>query len=331
MQTNHNILFNDSRQIPLEDNSVDLIVTSPPYPMIEMWDELFVSLNSSISIESDDAFELMHQELDKVWKECLRVLKPGSFICINIGDATRTLSQFRLYNNHSRITSAMLKLGFTNLPNVIWRHPTNSPNKFMGSGMLPCGAYVTLEHEYILIFRKDGKRDIDKAVRRQSAYFFEERNKWFSDNWNVTAARQVMTGSRTRNASFPIEIPYRLINMYSVYGDAVMDPFGGLFTTSMAAMLSGRNSVSLEIDESLWPVIKQRVDDFNYTDFSKKRYQNHIWYVEEKTKEGKTPKYFNSILNCAVTTRMETDMVLYEIDKIENSGYNYCCNYKTLF
>ena len=329
-QTNHKLLFADSRQIPLEDKSVDLVITSPPYPMIEMWDNLFMNMNDSISIDQDDAFELMHKELDKVWKECYRVLRPGSFICINIGDATRTTNQFRLYSNHSRITTALLNTGFINLPNIIWKHQTNSPNKFMGSGMLPCGAYVTLEHEYILIFRKPGKRITDKDIRRESAYFFEERNKWFSDIWDIKPVRQTMNSSRLRNASYPIELPFRIINMYSVYGDVVLDPFCGLFTTNMAAMLSGRNSISLEIDESLWPVIRQRMIDFDYKDFSKKRYQNHITFVDEKIRQGKTPKHFNSILNCAVTTKHETDIVLYDIDKIENSGYNYRCNYKKI-
>ena len=329
-QTNHKLLFTDSRKIPLEDESVDLVVTSPPYPMIEMWDNLFLNMNDSISVDSDDAFELMHMELDKVWKECYRVLRPGSFICINIGDATRTTNQFRLYSNHSRITESLIRTGFINLPNIIWKHPTNSPNKFMGSGMLPCGAYVTLEHEYILIFRKPGKRITDKDIRRESAYFFEERNKWFSDIWDIKPVRQPMNSSRLRNASYPMELPLRLINMYSVYGDVVLDPFCGLFTTNMAAMLSGRNSISLEIDEGLWPVIKQRMNDFDYKDSSKKRYQNHITFVNEKIEQGKTLKHFNSILNCAVTTKHETDIVLYDIDKIENSEYNYRCNYKKI-
>ena len=312
----------------MEDNSVDLIVTSPPYPMIEMWDNLFVSMNNSIS-DSEDAFELMHQELDKVWEECFRILKPGSFICINIGDATRTINQFRLYNNHSRISAALLNTGFINLPNIIWRHPTNSPNKFMGSGMLPCGAYVTLEHEYILIFKKPGKKDIDKITRRQSAYFFEERNIWFSDVWNVPATRQSMNNSsRTRNASFPLEIPYRLINMYSVYGDVVVDPFCGLATTNIAAMLSGRNSIAIEIDPNLFSVINERIQTFNYENFQKNRLNKHMDYANERLKSGNKFKYFNENLNCPVTTRHETDMVLYEIDNIFKSEYNYKCTYK---
>lgn len=85
-------------------------------------------------------------------------------------------------------------MGFSNLPNIIWKKPTNSPNKFMGSGTLPVGAYVTLEHEFILLFRKDSKRvfesDQDKQLRKESAFFWEECNQWFSDSWDLKGISQ---------------------------------------------------------------------------------------------------------------------------------------------
>ena len=133
----------------MSNESIDLVVTSPPYPMIEMWDQIFTSQNEKIgrALNKKDgptAFELMHQELDKVWDELYRVLKVGGIACINIGDATRTInSHFALYTNHSRIQTYMQKLGFSALPAILWRKQTNAPNKFMGSGMMPPGAYVT--------------------------------------------------------------------------------------------------------------------------------------------------------------------------------------------
>lgn len=155
------------KELPAE--SVDLIVTSPPYPMIEMWDEIFSDLNPLISealnkLAGMQAYALMHQELDSVWDEVYRVLKEGRFVCINIGDATRTINgDFQLYTNHSRINNYLQQLGFSSLPAILWRKQANAPNKFMGSGMLPAGAYVTLEHEYILIARKGSKREFNKA------------------------------------------------------------------------------------------------------------------------------------------------------------------------
>src|SRR5206468_5334175 len=94
---------------------------------------------------------------------------------------------FILYPNHVRIASHLVRLGFNPLPAILWRKQTNAPNKFMGSGMFPPGAYVTLEHEYVLIVRKGDKRAFDSEVirsrRRESAFFWEERNDWFSDVW----------------------------------------------------------------------------------------------------------------------------------------------------
>jgi DNA modification methylase len=165
--TTHQIIIGAAQKMEqLSDNSIELVVTSPPYPMIEMWDEIMSNQNPEIktALSSGDgpmAFELMHCELDKIWAEVDRVLIPGGFACINIGDSTRTINgEFALYPSHSRIISAFQKLGLANLPNILWRKQTNAPNKFMGSGMLPSGAYVTLEHEWILIFRKGGKTTI---------------------------------------------------------------------------------------------------------------------------------------------------------------------------
>ena len=268
MCTTHNIYIGASQQMQqTQDNSVDLVVTSPPYPMIEMWDEVMGKQNpkilESLQTEPDTAFELMHAELDKVWQECFRVIRPGGFLCINIGDATRTINgNFKLYNNHSRVSKACMGMGFIGLPNIIWRKQTNAPNKFMGSGMLPCGAYITLEHEWILIFRKGEKREFKtsdaKLNRMKSSFFWEERNVWFSDVWDVKGTKQKLQGnsSRERSAAFPFEIPYRLINMFSQKGDTVLDPFLGTGTTMQAAILLGRNSCGYEIDANFESIIR---------------------------------------------------------------------------
>lgn len=157
----------------------------------------------------------MHQELDKVWEECYRVIKPGGFMCVNIGDATRTINgNFKLYNNHTRILETCNKLGFISLPNIIWRKQTNAPNKFMGSGMLPCGAYVTLEHEWILIFRKGDKRKYktseEKLDRMKSSFFWEERNIWFSDVWDIKGTKQKIQKMEQENA-----VPHILLRFLS--------------------------------------------------------------------------------------------------------------------
>ena len=229
----HEIHFADSRSMSaVGDETIDLVVTSPPYPMIEMWDEQFVSVDAAIgtALSNGDggrAFGLMHAALDDVWSECHRILRPGGLACINIGDATRKIGgEFRLFSNHSRVLLKMASLGFSILPDILWRKPTNAPNKFLGSGMLPAGAYVTYEHEYILIVRKGGPRRFspeEKARRRRSAFFWEERNVWFSDMWvDLVGARQLLGNgevddrdARARSAAFPFELAYRLIQMHS--------------------------------------------------------------------------------------------------------------------
>jgi len=193
-RTRHEFRTADARNLGwIADGSVHLVVTSPPYPMIEMWDECFGALDPSIAAalaegRGDDAFEAMHRALDRVWRELHRVLANGGIACINIGDATRTLDgNFRLYANHARVLQSCVALGFRSLPAILWRKPTNAPNKFMGSGMLPAGAHVTLEHEYVLVLRKGDRREFptaaEKRRRRESAFFWEERNAWFSDVW----------------------------------------------------------------------------------------------------------------------------------------------------
>lgn len=343
--TKHDIYISSSQKMGcIEDESIDLVVTSPPYPMIEMWDEIMALQNplikDALSKSPSEAFEMMHQELDKIWKECYRILKEGGMMCVNIGDATRTINkEFQLYNNHTRIVNACLSMGFTNLPNIIWRKQTNAPNKFMGSGMLPCGAYVTLEHEWILIFRKGGKRDYththDKQLRRKSSFFWEERNKWFSDLWEIKGVKQLISNSltRERNASYPLEIPFRLINMYSQQGDTIIDPFLGLGTTTIAAMMSQRNSIGIEIDEKLLPSILENMDCVTTqkaNDAIYRRYSNHLSFVKERESIGKEVKYYNDALKCKVMTSQETDMNLHylqSISKCSNSTICYECNY----
>ena len=328
----HKLLIARSQELLLEENSVHLIVTSPPYPMIEMWDEIMAAQNGEIrqSLDAGNgalAFELMHKELDKVWKNVDRALVAGGIACINIGDATRTINEnFALYSNHSRIISAFLQMGFSNLPNIIWRKPTNAPNKFMGSGMLPPGAYVTLEHEWILIFRKGNKRnfktDAEKLLRKESAFFWEERNNWFSDLWDIRGTRQSIlnANSRERSAAFPFEIAYRLINMFSIKGDTVLDPFIGTGTTTIAAIASKRNSVGVDVDKALIAVAKQRIENLPVDELNtylNKRTKDHDNFIVEEKQKGRVFKHFSRHLKVEVMTLQETEIKTYNLSKVE--------------
>ena len=332
MLTQHNIYIGASQNMSYTaDESINLIVTSPPYPMIEMWDEIMSKQNPKIkkalTNNPDEAFELMHQELDKVWTECFRVLKKGGFLCVNIGDATRTInSNFSLYNNHSRIAKACLGLGFVGLPNIIWRKQTNAPNKFMGSGMLPCGAYVTLEHEWILIFRKGDKRSYNTAEEKEdrmfSSFFWEERNTWFSDVWDIKGIKQRIMQSQTRerSAAYPFEVPYRLINMFSQRGDVVLDPFLGTGTTMQAALLCGRSSCGYDIDPAFEKITRDGIQALKLDNCNaaiKQRLDDHIAFIADREDTGKEVKHFNKILNVPVMTGQEEKITLHYLRRID--------------
>ncbi len=346
MKTEHQILFANARRMKaLSDRSVDLVVTSPPYPMIEMWDPLFCTQNPAVKkkLSAGDgpgAFELMHTLLDPVWKEVFRVLKYGGFACVNIGDATRTIrGRFALYANHARMLQSFQKLGFSVLPCILWRKQTNAPNKFMGSGMLPAGAYVTLEHEYILILRKGDKREfLTEAVkknRRASALFWEERNQWFSDIWmDIKGSVQTLNDkdTRKRSAAFPFHLAYRLINMYSVKGDRVLDPFLGTGTTTLAAMAAGRNSVGYEIDTGLETAFdRARV---GIVELSKqviaRRLERHIAFVRQRTADGKPIKHQNIPYGFPVITAQEKELFIDLPDSVRAAGENqYTVSYSS--
>ena len=336
MITRHRIYFENAHQMDaLQRESVDLVVTSPPYPMIEMWDALFASQKAEIdqALANNDgrnAFELMHRELDAIWQEVWRILKPGGIVCINVGDAARTIDgRFSLYPNHARMLSQLLKLGFQSLPVILWRKQTNAPNKFMGSGMLPPGAYVTLEHEYILILRKGSKREFTKETERQnrraSAFFWEERNRWFSDVWmDIKGAAQHLADrtARQRSAAFPFEVPYRLINMFSVKGDVVVDPFLGIGTTMWAAAAAARNCMGYEIETGLRAEIQATINQLvPYANARiNQRLEDHIKYVKQSKRHQEQFKYTNRHYHFPVKTRQETEIFINPLTSLQTAG-----------
>jgi DNA modification methylase len=344
MRTIHKIFFqNASEMKKIQDASVDLMITSPPYPMIEMWDDIFSKQNPTIgkALAKENgkiAFELMNRELDKVWKEVYRVLKEGGFACINIGDATRKIGdEFKLYSNHSRILQYCRKLGFSSLPEILWRKQTNAPNKFMGSGMLPAGAYVTLEHEFILVLRKGNKRKFvdeeEKKRRRESAFFWEERNVWFSDVWEGlkgTRQNNIDKNIRDRSGAYPFELAYRLINMFSLKEDLVLDPFLGTGTTTIASIATGRNSLGFEIDSNFKEHIISRLE--NLADFSnqllRNRIENHLSFVKDRTTAKGRLRYTSSYYGFPVMTSQEKEIVFDELNKIRTKGNTIEAEYR---
>ena len=336
METDHVVRFDDARSMDdVADGSVELVVTSPPYPMIELWDGAFSTLDPTVGEaldagDGDRAFEAMHAVLDSVWDEVERVLAPGGIVCVNVGDATRTLEEFQVYPNHVRITRALRERGLTPLPDVLWRKPANSGAKFMGSGMLPTNAYATLEHEYVLVFRKGGRRSFEPGSDRryESAYFWEERNRWFSDLWDdVRGIGQGLAEPelRERSAAFPFAIPYRLVCMYSVYGDTVCDPFWGTGTTSLAAMVAGRSSIGYELDDGFASVFDDRVASVEELSerVVERRLDDHRAFVEEVEAEGGELGYDAERYGFPVRTAQERRITFYTVEGVDRTDEGY--------
>jgi DNA modification methylase len=299
--------------------------------MISMWDNIFnENVNNAInSWKWEFAFELMHQDLDKIRDNCNRVLKEWGIACINIWDATRSINnKFQLYNNHSRIINHFIKIWFHNLPNILRRKATNSPSKFMWSWTLPVWAYVTLEHEYILIFRKWEKRIFkdQKSIenRQNSAFFYEERNIRFSDmrDWVKWIKQNIDSKVRKRSAAYPLTLPYRLINMFSVYWDTILDPFLWTWTTSLAAMVTWRNSIWIEISEWFNDMISESLYwcvELSKT-INRRRLDAHVHYVQSIQKDI---KHINNTYKFPVISWQEKNIKLYDVENVNKEGNTY--------
>ena len=279
-QTHHTVIIGNSQQMPeITDNSVHLMVTSPPYPMIQMWDKQFCEQDPEIAelwkqLEAEgkdktlaQIYDAMHEDLAKVLKETYRVLVEGGTACINIGDATRSVNgKFRVFPNHSRIIEHCEQIGFTTLPYILWKKPTTKPmykgkGAFLGSGFLPPNAYVTLDCEFILIFRKGKLRHFPPKdpLRYESKFTKKQRDEWFSQIWQVTGTRQTVDALERRTAAYPEEIADRLIKMFSIKGDTVLDPFLGSGTTVKVALENERSSCGYETDLNLLALIEKKV------------------------------------------------------------------------
>lgn len=233
----------------IKDNSVHLVVTSPPYPMIKKWDELFIEMTGIDPKDNPrEAFAKQHKIISKVLSEIYRILVNGGIACINIGDATRSLDgYFCCWPNFSIITIEMFGLGFIPIIPIIWRKISNRKSTWLGSSFqcLPPNGYIMQDCEYIAIYRKGEsirKFKTKDENRYNSMFTREERHNWFQQVWDIKGER----GAK-KTSAFPYEIPYRLIRMFSCIGEVVLDPFTGTGTTMKAAKDTNRTFIGYEL------------------------------------------------------------------------------------
>ena len=245
--TLHRLINGDARDLSfLEDESVHLVVTSPPYWNLKRYNE------NPDQLGHFQDYEAFLAELEKVWQHVLRILVPGGRLVCVVGDvcvARRSFGRHLVFPLHADICVICRRLGFDNLNPIVWHKIANAsyevPNgsKFLGKPYEP-NAIIKNDMEFILMQRKPGGyRKPTGAQREASKLTKEEFQRWFQQIWNITGA-----STKHHPAPFPLELAMRLVRMFSFVGDTVLDPFCGSGTTMVAALRTGRNSIGVEID-----------------------------------------------------------------------------------
>ena len=257
--TNHKIVFGDSRSLNLlEDKSVQLIITSPPYWQLKDY-------GNTNQIGFNDNYEDYINNLNLVWAECNRVLADGCRLCINIGDQfARSVyyGRYKVIPIRTEIIRFCETLGMDYMGAIIWQKSTtmntSGGGAIMGSFPYPRNGILKMDYEFILIFKKLGTSPkVTKEQKQKSIISKEEWNEYFASHWNFNGVKQY-----EHLAMFPEELPKRLIKMFSFVGETVLDPFAGSGTTSLSAMKLGRNSISYEINKEFLPIMKKKFSSY---------------------------------------------------------------------
>lgn len=256
MKTNHKVIIGDSRNMEeLKNNSVHLVITSPPYWQLKDYGSLD-------QIGFNDSYENYINNLNLVWKECFRILKNGCRLCVNIGDQfARAVyyGRYKIIPIRTEIIKFCETIGFDYMGAIIWQKATTMNTTggatIMGSFPFPRNGIIKLDYEFILIFKKLGNSPlVSKEIKEKSKMTKDEWNQYFNGHWNFNGAKQ-----DKHLAMFPEELPKRLIKMFSFVGDNVLDPFLGSGTTTLAAKNLDRNSVGYEINTNFLPIIKEKI------------------------------------------------------------------------
>lgn len=256
--TRHAFYLGDARDLSaIPDESVHLVVTSPPYGNLKRYP------GAEGQLGNIGEYERFLDELDRVWMECVRILVPGGRVCIVVGDvcvSRRKGGRHHVLPLAADIQVRSRKLGLDVLTPIIWLKVANitmeasRSSRFLGKPYLP-GGVIKNDRETIVLLRKPGGyRKPTREMEERSRIAKEDYFRWFAPVWSD------VTGASTRDhpAPYPVEIPRRLVLMYSFAGDTVVDPFAGLGTTALAAALTGRNSVSFEIEPSYFAAAVRR-------------------------------------------------------------------------
>jgi site-specific DNA-methyltransferase (adenine-specific) len=293
--TIHKVVLGDARHMGfISDESVHLIVTSPPYWNLKEYN------NTQNQLGHIEDYEEFLAELRKVWDECFRVLIPGGRLVCIVGDvcmSRRQHGRHRVMPLHADICVQCRKVGFDNLNPIIWykisnaKFEANKGSKFLGKPYEP-NAIIKNDIEYILMQRKPGGyRKPSDLQRRLSRIKKDDFNKWFRQIWNLTGA-----STNKHPAPFPLKLAQRLVQMFSFEGDTILDPFCGTGTTSIAAVKSNRNSIGIDIDASYCHIAARRIQKETEHFFNNAKLLCYISYQEKGQDDLiKEPKAFSDV------------------------------------
>jgi DNA modification methylase len=261
--TLHVIRHGDARDLStIPTESVHLVCTSPPYGSLKEYPDHPGQLGNL------PVYDDFLDELDRVWRECLRILVPGGRIACVVGDVC--ISRRKGGRHHVLPLSADIqvrarKLGLDCLTPIRWLKVANivleasKSSRYLGKPNLPNGV-IKNDIEHILLLRKPGGyRSPTEEQERLSFIPTEDYMRWFSPVWTDVTGQM----RRDHPAPYPLEVPRRLIRMFSFVGDTVVDPFAGTGTTAVAALELGRNSISVEIEPAYVHLMERRLQEGN--------------------------------------------------------------------
>jgi len=225
----------------LPDNSIHLMITSPPY-------------NASKEYDNNLSLKEYLELLNTIWRETYRVLVPGGRACINIAN----LGRKPYIPLHSYIIEAMQKIGYLMRGEIIWNKASSaSPSTAWGSWLSAANPVLRDIHEYILVFAKDSfsrrKNDKENTIKK------EEFLEWTKSIWTFSAVSARQIG---HPAPFPEELPHRLIQLYTFKGDVVLDPFVGSGMTCLSAIKDKRNYIGYDINPEYVKLAEKRISDY---------------------------------------------------------------------
>jgi modification methylase len=265
-KTTHRLHLGDARDLSwLPDESVHLVVTSPPY-----WNLKEYAQGNKSQLGDIAEYNTFLSELDKVWAECARVLVPGGRICCVVGDVCvprKREGKHYVMPLHADIQVRSRGIGLDCLTPILWHKIANGVTEAEGNGAgfygkpYQPGSIVKNDTEFILLLRKGGKyRSVSPIQKVLSMLTRDEMQGWLRSGWeDVPGASTTKTG---HPAPYPVEVAERLIRLFSFAGDTVLDPFLGTASTTVAAINAGRNSIGVEIEPKYLELAEKKLIPF---------------------------------------------------------------------